>query len=88
MSIGREIPDWPKLLHLYSRLKPGTTVFEWMEAFEVHKLGVDVRRFTSFGVIKVSNRISPLDFRQPNLSGRAFFEECIVGPFFSPNIVL
>jgi hypothetical protein len=54
---GREIPDWPRLLHLYSRLKPGKTVFEWMEAFEVHKLGVDVRRFTSFGVIKVINTL-------------------------------
>jgi hypothetical protein len=24
-----------------------------MEAYDVHKLGIDVRRFTSFGVIKV-----------------------------------
>ena len=51
---GRHIPDWPRLLHLYSRLKPGTTVREWMESYEVHKMGLDVRRFTSFGVIKVS----------------------------------
>lgn len=49
---GKPIPDWPKLLHLYSRLKPGKTVFEWMESHNVHDLGVDVRRFTSFGVIK------------------------------------
>jgi len=49
---GKPIPDWPKLLHLYSRLKPGRTVFEWMESHEVHELGIDVRRFTSFGVIK------------------------------------
>ncbi|KAF8447715.1 nitrogen permease regulator 2-domain-containing protein [Boletus edulis BED1] len=49
---GKPIPDWPKLLHLYSRFKPGRTVFEWMESYEVHKLGIDVRRFTSFGVIK------------------------------------
>ncbi|KAF9227654.1 NPR2-domain-containing protein [Gyrodon lividus] len=49
---GKSIPDWPKMLHLYSRLKPGKTVFEWMESHHVHELGIDVRRFTSFGVIK------------------------------------
>ena len=54
--LGKPIPDWPKLLHLYSRLKPGRTVFEWMESHEVHELGIDVRRFTSFGVIKVRLR--------------------------------
>jgi len=52
-TAGRPIPDWPKLLHLYSRLKSGKTVLDWMEAYEVHSLGIDVRRFTSFGVIKV-----------------------------------
>ena len=52
-SLGRRIPDWPKLLHLYSRLKPGKTIFEWMEAHSIEDLGIDVRRFTSFGVIKV-----------------------------------
>ncbi|KAF7967213.1 hypothetical protein HWV62_35138 [Athelia sp. TMB] len=49
---GREVTDWPKLLHLYSRLRPGKTVMEWMEEYNVNELGVDVRRFTSFGVIK------------------------------------
>ncbi|KZV72939.1 NPR2-domain-containing protein [Peniophora sp. CONT] len=49
---GRAIPDWPKLLHLYSRLKPGKTVFEWMQDYDVRSLGIDARRFTSFGVIK------------------------------------
>ncbi|KAF8201523.1 nitrogen permease regulator 2-domain-containing protein [Pholiota molesta] len=53
---GRDIPDWPKLLHLYSRLKPGKTIFEWMKDYEVEELGIDVRRFTSFGVIKSINR--------------------------------
>ena len=51
---GWVIPDWPKLLHLYSRFKVGKTVRDWMEEYDVHKLGIDVRRFTSFGVIKVS----------------------------------
>ncbi|KAF5381045.1 hypothetical protein D9615_004038 [Tricholomella constricta] len=49
---GHSIPDWPKLLRLYSRFKPGKTVLEWMETYKVHHLGIDVRRFTSFGVIK------------------------------------
>ncbi|KAF9791247.1 nitrogen permease regulator 2-domain-containing protein [Thelephora terrestris] len=49
---GRKVPDWPKLLHLYSRLKPGKTVLEWMQEYEIERLGIDVRRFTSFGVIK------------------------------------
>ncbi|CAK5277376.1 unnamed protein product, partial [Mycena citricolor] len=50
---GSSIPEWPKLLHLYSRLKPGKTVTQWMQIYEIHKLGIDARRFTSFGVIKV-----------------------------------
>lgn len=50
---GRMHADWPKLLRLYSRLKPGTTVFEWMQEHDVRDMGIDVRRFTSFGVIKV-----------------------------------
>ncbi|KAK0503410.1 nitrogen permease regulator 2-domain-containing protein [Armillaria luteobubalina] len=49
---GRIILDWPQLLHLYSRMKPGITVFDWMDTHEVDKSGIDVRRFTSFGVIK------------------------------------
>jgi hypothetical protein len=50
---GMNVPDWPRLLHLYSRLKPGITIREWMDTYEVDKVGIDVRRFTSFGVIKV-----------------------------------
>ncbi|KAG1827127.1 nitrogen permease regulator 2-domain-containing protein [Suillus subaureus] len=49
---GRVVPDWPKLLRLYSRLKSGKTVLDWMETYNVSELGIDVRRFTSFGVIK------------------------------------
>ncbi|EPQ58307.1 nitrogen permease regulator 2 [Gloeophyllum trabeum ATCC 11539] len=49
---GRRIPDFPKLLHLYSRLKPGKSVYEWAEDHDVISLGVDMRRFVSFGVIK------------------------------------
>ncbi|KAJ7063398.1 nitrogen permease regulator 2-domain-containing protein [Mycena amicta] len=49
---GHSRSDWPKLLHLYSRLKQGKTVFEWMQTHEIQSLGIDVRRFVSFGVIK------------------------------------
>ncbi|KAI0683834.1 nitrogen permease regulator 2-domain-containing protein [Cytidiella melzeri] len=49
---GKVIPDWPNLLHLYSRFKPGVTIFQWMEECEVHEVGIDVRRFASFGVVK------------------------------------
>lgn len=49
------ISEWPELLHLYSRLKPGITVYEWMERYDTHRHGIDTRRFVSFGVIKVGN---------------------------------
>ncbi|KAG6837286.1 hypothetical protein H0H93_011888 [Arthromyces matolae] len=51
-KVGHSMPDWAKLLWLYSRMKPGKTVSEWMNEHNVHSLGIDVRRFTSFGVIK------------------------------------
>jgi nitrogen permease regulator 2-like protein len=54
---GHAIPPWPVLLHLYSRFKPAKTVAEWIEEYDVHSYGIDVRRLTSFGVIKAS--ISP-----------------------------
>jgi len=66
--IGRHIPDWPKLLHLYSRFKTGKTVFDWMKTYEVEDLGIDVRRFTSFGVVKVNFlNMSYFTFLIPNL---------------------
>ncbi|KIJ26415.1 hypothetical protein M422DRAFT_785263 [Sphaerobolus stellatus SS14] len=49
---GYDVPDWPHLLFLYSRLKPGKTVLEWMEEHHVYEQGIDVRRFMTFGVIK------------------------------------
>ncbi|OJT07836.1 Nitrogen permease regulator 2 -like protein [Trametes pubescens] len=39
----------------------GKTVRDWMEEFDVHKLGIDVRRFTSFGVIKASRGPAGVD---------------------------
>lgn len=44
--------SWPKLLRLYSKLLPGTTVHQWIEANDVLSLGIDPRRFISFGIIK------------------------------------
>jgi len=52
---GRNIPDWPRLLHLYSRLKTGTTIYDWMNTHNVESDGIDARRFTSFGVVKVGS---------------------------------
>jgi hypothetical protein len=52
-SAGKEMQDWPKLLYLYSRFKPGVTIHQWMEECNVHELGIDVRRFVSFAVVKV-----------------------------------
>lgn len=45
-------PSWPALLRLYSKLLPGTTVHEWIEKNNILSLGVDPRRFVSFGIIK------------------------------------
>ncbi|WWC86053.1 uncharacterized protein L201_000924 [Kwoniella dendrophila CBS 6074] len=45
-------PEWPVLLRLYSKLTPGVTIHEWIEAHEVLSLGIDPRRFVSFGIIK------------------------------------
>ncbi|KAG8900855.1 Nitrogen permease regulator 2 [Tulasnella sp. 403] len=43
---------WPKLLQLYSRLKRGKTVHDWIEENDIANQGIDPRRFVSFGVIK------------------------------------
>ena len=45
-------PSWPVLLDLYSHLQPGITVHQWLETNKVSDLGVDPRRFVSFGIIK------------------------------------
>ena len=50
--LGFAALSWPQLLHLYSRLKPGITIHEWIEENDLTSHGVDVRRFLSFGVIK------------------------------------
>ena len=51
------IPDWPDLLHLYSRLRTGKTLYEWMKTYNVEAYGIDVRRFVTFGVIKVMGSV-------------------------------
>ncbi|WWC58393.1 uncharacterized protein I303_100933 [Kwoniella dejecticola CBS 10117] len=45
-------PEWPVLLRLYSKLSPGITIHDWIETNEVLSLGIDPRRFVSFGIIK------------------------------------
>ncbi len=49
---GYPLVDYPKLLHLFSTLRPGKTVNDWIEEQNVDELGVDPRRFVTFGVIK------------------------------------
>ena len=49
---GLTPPSWPALLALYVKLKPGITVHDWIEANDILALGIDPRRFVSFGIIK------------------------------------
>lgn len=49
---GYVSPSWPNLLRLYTKLVPGTTVHDWVEKHDVLALGIDPRRFVSFGIIK------------------------------------
>jgi hypothetical protein len=49
---GYSLPSWPKLLSLYSSLRPALTVNDWIDENDVDALGIDIRRFVSFGVIK------------------------------------
>ena len=44
--------SWPLLLRLYTKLLPGTTIHDWIESNDIMKLGIDPRRFVSFGIIK------------------------------------
>ena len=45
-------PSYPKILKLYSLLRAGTTLHDWIEENDIDTLGIDVRRFVSFGVIQ------------------------------------
>ncbi|PWN37397.1 nitrogen permease regulator 2, partial [Meira miltonrushii] len=49
---GYALPTWPKLLSLYSSLRPSVTLNEWIEENDIDSVGIDVRRFVTFGVIK------------------------------------
>lgn len=49
---GYTLPTWPKLLALYSSLRPSVTLNEWIEDNDIDTIGIDVRRFVTFGVIK------------------------------------
>jgi len=59
---GHAVPEWPQLLGLYSRFRAGITVLQWMQDNNVLDLGIDVRRFASFGVIKAILRIFLREF--------------------------
>ncbi|ORX35598.1 nitrogen permease regulator 2-domain-containing protein [Kockovaella imperatae] len=49
---GYSRQPWPTLLRLYSHLVPGLTIHEWIEKYHTQALGIDPRRFVSFGIIK------------------------------------
>ncbi|KAK4686544.1 nitrogen permease regulator 2, partial [Tremellales sp. Uapishka_1] len=49
---GFAVQSWPILAKLYSHLLPGTTVHQWVEANGILAMGIDPRRFVSFGIIK------------------------------------
>ncbi|PWN31103.1 NPR2-domain-containing protein [Jaminaea rosea] len=49
---GHAVPAWPTLLALYTALRPGMQLERWIEERQVEALGIDVRRFVTFGVIK------------------------------------
>lgn len=50
---GKEKLPWPRLAWLYARLKPPLTVGMWINQYNVDLEQIDVRRFVTFGVIKV-----------------------------------
>lgn len=53
-------------------MRPGTTVFEWMQDHDVRNIGIDVRRFASFGVIKARVSISVKPCTQRFFWGQGF----------------
>lgn len=53
---GEPLP-WPRLAWYYARLKPPLTVGHWIKLYQVDLEQLDVRRFITFGVIKVRTRL-------------------------------
>lgn len=49
---GFATPSYPEVLRLYSLLRAGTTLHDWIEDNDIDSKGIDVRRFVSFGVIQ------------------------------------
>lgn len=49
---GYSPPSYPEILRLYSLLRAGTTLHDWVEDNDIDAKGIDVRRFVSFGVIQ------------------------------------
>ncbi|KAF8263385.1 hypothetical protein EI94DRAFT_1740984 [Lactarius quietus] len=84
---GRAIPGWPKLLHLYSRMRPGTTVFEWMQDHDVRSIGIDVRRFATFGVIKARTIHPPPCVRISHSTCRVSYAACTAAQSSSPTML-
>lgn len=49
---GYTPPSYPEILKLYSLLRVGTTLHDWIEDNDIDAKGIDVRRFVSFGVLQ------------------------------------
>lgn len=49
---GHVAPPWPTLLNLYTALRPGVVLEQWIEERNVETMGIDARRFVTFGIIK------------------------------------
>ncbi|CDW97206.1 hypothetical protein [Sporisorium scitamineum] len=49
---GYSPPSYPEILRLYSLLRAGTTLHDWIEDNDIDAKGIDVRRFVSFGVLQ------------------------------------
>ncbi|PWN50339.1 NPR2-domain-containing protein [Violaceomyces palustris] len=49
---GYPTPSYPQLLKLYSLLRAGQTLHDWIEDNDIDAKGIDVRRFVSFGVLQ------------------------------------
>lgn len=49
---GYPTPSYPEVLRLYSLLRAGTTLHDWIEDNDIDSKGIDVRRFVTFGVLQ------------------------------------
>lgn len=61
-------------------MKSGKPILEWMQEYQVEECGIDIRRFTSFGVIKVVTK-AWCDSQSHSVFTRVSSVGSIGGPF-------